>query len=274
MSACPLTEVEPLLEAVRRIRRAAETFHTNLFASREQISQWTERGALSWMDSGRCALMFRTGAGVEHVYHAAVSHGAISSTLALVDYGTHMDLAADLIGVAGETDAVVHAYEVAEFQEYATLFRMVRTDGVVIEDREEKGGATFAQMADVPAIQAFFLQLLDCFVDQIPEFEELARAVARENLLIVRCDEAIGGLLLFERSGLTTTLRYWYVNPALRDRGIGGCLMRTFFRVCHDARRIVLWVERSNLGSIAKYQYYGFRMERLMDRILIKRRKG
>jgi len=266
--------VQPLFHAIDRIRKGAEDFQTNLFASREQLEDWSAHELLSWIDRGDCLLIFRTGQELEYVYHAGRNLTAISEALEYFNAKATANLVADLVGIPTKIDPIAGVYEAAGFREHATLQRMVRIaspDAAEFTDHEPPSGVALATAADVSAIGAFFLQLLDRFVDQIPGFEELNDAVERGNILVARCGEAIGGVLFFIRTGLTATLRYWYVSPDLRDQGVGARLMKAFLNICRDARRFVLWVASDNLPSITKYQHYGFQMEQLTDRIMIRR---
>jgi len=91
------------------------------------------------------------------------------------------------------------------------------------------------------------------------------------NILLVRCRDELGGVLWFETTGLTSHLRYWYVNPALRNRGPARALSAAIFRHCAACRRFILWVIADNDDGIAKYEHYGYRRESLVDRIMINR---
>jgi len=81
----------------------------------------------------------------------------------------------------------------------------------------------------------------------------------------------VGGVLVFEVIGFTSLLRYWYVNPAYRDQGIGAQLIRTFFQLSRGTKRILLWVVSNNGDAIARYQHYAFTRERLVDCVLTKK---
>jgi ribosomal protein S18 acetylase RimI-like enzyme len=77
---------------------------------------------------------------------------------------------------------------------------------------------------------------------------------------------------MFEPMGLTSHLRYWYVDEAFRNQGIGARLMRRFFRLSSGSQRLILWVAGDNSDALAKYRHYGFREDTLVDRIMIRRR--
>jgi ribosomal protein S18 acetylase RimI-like enzyme len=256
----------PIIPALERIRRVS----TNFYASPEQVQNWAAQGKLSWVERADCLLIFCRSSDFHRVYHVAESTEALSGALASNPFPKG-PLVADLIGRQQEIDLVARVYEeTCGFRKYTTLIRMVR----IMDDSPADGddaGVILAEPADVPAIRAFLIKLLDRFADQIPEEDELESAVARKNILIVRQSQGLGGLLIFDQTGLTITLRYWYVNPRFRGQGIGARLMKTFFRISRGARRIVLWVVSDNTDSIEKYQHYGFRRESLMDQIMIKK---
>src|SRR5207248_2912846 len=114
----------------------------------------------------------------------------------------------------------------------------------------------------------------DPYRDRIPHDNELAELVTGRKILLIRRGAAVGGVLIFETTGLTSHLRYWYVNQRFRDQGIGARLMRTFLRVSSGGRRILLWVVSGNADAIAKYRHYGFQAESLVDWIMIDKEEA
>jgi RimJ/RimL family protein N-acetyltransferase len=124
---------------------------------------------------------------------------------------------------------------------------------------------------DAPAVHSFLARLLDRYTEQLPEKDEIEASAAQGSLLVVRRGEDLGGILIFEATGQTSVLRYWFVNDRFRDQGIGARLIKTFFRICRGSRRIVLWVIADNHDSIAKYGHYRFQPEGLVDRVMIRK---
>jgi ribosomal protein S18 acetylase RimI-like enzyme len=244
---------------------------TNFFAPRQQVEKWAARGILSWAKTEDCVLIFRRSGDFHHMYHAAASTVALAHTFSsgVAPRGT---LVSDLVGREDQIAPMVRAYEMAGFRVHTTLVRMVRViHDSCGDDSRCCEGVAFAAVSDVPAVRTFLVQLLDRFADQIPEEDELQIAAASGNILMVRRQDSLGGLLIFDRTGLTATLRYWYVSPECRGQGIGAQLMRTFFRLSRACRRIILWVAADNKGSIAKYSHYGFQVEQLTDRIMTRK---
>jgi acyl carrier protein len=259
------TQVEPLFEVLQRASRAS----TNFFASREQVEHWSARGALCWLETPGCLLIFRRSIRFYHLYHVADSLESLSQSLASAAIPRGI-LVSDLVGRNHELPPMVSAYEGARFRRHKSLVRMVRIVDASLP-AQESAGVTFAGPSDVAAVREFLVQLLDPFADQIPEEDELRTAAERQTILIARQNEGIGGLLIFEKSGLTATLRYWYVGPNSRDQGIGARLIKTFFGLSRACRRILLWVVSDNGSSIEKYAHYGFRRDPLVDQIMIRK---
>jgi len=257
--------VESLFEALHRTRRGS----TNFFAAREQVEQWTALGLLSWVETKDCLLIFRRSRDLHHVCHVASSADALTDALASSTLPKG-PLVSDLVGRENDLAPMTSAYQTAGFRKHTALIRMVR----MVDDSlpcQEHSDVAFAGPSDIADIRAFLLKLLDRFADQIPEEDELRSAAARQNILIVRRHRELGGVLVFDRTGLSTTLRYWYVHPEFRSEGIGARLINVFFRLSRGSRRIVLWVVQDNTASVEKYRHYGFQKELLMDQIMTRK---
>lgn len=267
-----LTQGAEVFEAIGRLRAATPDALTNFFVTPKQATAWMERGTLSIREGNGSILALRRGRGVHHVYHVAESAAELSAALGWLTASWRGVLVADLVGHSEETARGAEIYGLHGFEHYTSLVRMVRlTDGS--SRHSAASTARFAGPDDVPAVRDFFERTLDPLRDQIPELEEIQVAVTRRNILIECHGEHVGGALYFETTGLTSMLRYWYVDQSIHGQGFGGRLMRKYIELCRGIRRIVLWVACENAEAIAKYRHYGFCEDKLMDRIVIFRGK-
>jgi GNAT superfamily N-acetyltransferase len=178
-------------------------------------------------------------------------------------------MAADLVGRPEDVTELAAIYRDHGFRDYRTLCRMVRLADPSDADSSDSEVAV-AAAPDAPAVHAFLCGLLDPLVDQVPESDGILAAVEQRNILLVRCGNEVAGVLVFETSGVTTILRYWYCAPRFRSLGIGARLIKALFRLSRASGRIILWVVDENSDAIAKYRHYGFSREGLVDRIMIK----
>lgn len=268
----PVHNRADLLEALERVRRAGAGPVTNWFATPERIDDWIGRNSLSCLQGERALLILRRDRGFHRVYHSAADLEALSAVLrsSSGELAVNGVLTADLIGQPLDVERVAGIYRESGFTDHNCLVRMIRM-AAPEEVAESEPDVAFAGPADVAAVAAFLDRLLDPYTDQIPDEDEIREAASRRNIILVRRGESVGGLLLFETMGLTSHLRYWYVDGAARNLGIGARLIRRFFRLSSGSKRLILWVVRDNSDAIAKYRHYGFRPETLVDRIMIRR---
>lgn len=272
----PMMEPGTLVEEVQGIKQGSAGFTTNLFATPEQSQIWIRRGVLSCVRNARSLLLLRRDRNFHRVYHVAADLKSLRDALAALTQSLDCPevITADLVGFPRDVEAVANVYLENGFHDYTSLFRMSRLGGSRAQDESESDDpeVVVAEPSDVPAICSFLDRLLDPLSEQNPEADEISSAVARNNVLIVRRGRELGGMLFYETVGLTTVLRYWYVNDGFRNQGIGARLMRSFLRHCRNSKRIVLWVIATNDDAIAKYRHYEFQSENLTDRVLVRRR--
>ena len=269
----PVRNRADLLDAFERVRRAGGAPVTNWFATPERIDYWIGRNSLSLLPGERALLILRRDRGFDRVYHSAADPAALSAALrsASEEPAVNGILTADLVGRPQDLEPVAGIYRENGFADHKCLVRLIRM-ATPEEVAEPEPDVAVAGSADVAAIAAFLGRLLDPYADQIPDEDEIREAAFRGNFILVRRGDSVGGLLLFESMGLTSHLRYWYVDDGARNQGVGARLIRQYFRLCIGSRRFILWVVRDNADAIARYRHYGFREDTLVDRIMIRRR--
>lgn len=267
-----LAEGSELRSALQSVRAEATELVINYYAGAEQEQKWALNRALSQIRTPKCLLLFRSDRDFEHLYHVAASRADLAEALAWLDPTPSRPIVTDLVGRIEDVEPIAEIYRENGFEDYVELVRMVRPRGSPVDATD--AAVDYAQLADLPLIMAFLDRHLDPFRDQIPEAEEVESAIARHSIFIDRCDGDPGGLLFFEDTGRTSTIRYWYVDNRCSGRGVGGRLMRTYLREHPSTARFLLWVVSNNAGAIGKYEHYGFRREEMIDRIMIRRRES
>lgn len=267
-----LAEGSELRSALQSVRAEATEFVINYYAGAEQEQKWALNRVLSQVRTPKGLLLFRRHGDFEHLYHVAASRADLAEALASLDPTPGLPIVADLVGRIEDVGPLAEIYRDSGFEDYVELVRMVRPRGSPVDATD--AAVDYAQLADLQTVRAFLDRHLDPFRDQIPEAEEIESAIARRSILIDRGDGDPGGLLFFEDTGRTSTIRYWYVDSACSGRGVGSRLMRTYLHEHPSTARFLLWVVSNNAGAIAKYEHYGFRREKLIDRIMIRRRES
>lgn len=265
----PLTDSGSLTQAIQRVKHGARRFTTNWFVTPAQVSSWIGRNALYYAEATGSLLLFRRDQGLYHLHHVVADLEGLSAALSGI-CPSGVVLTADLVGRPHEVSPVAEVYGAHGFAEHTSLIRMVRLAVGPESDGSLDAEVNLAETDDIPDVRAFLGFHLDRLRDQIPQAGEIEAAVARHNILIVRRGGDLKGLLFFDSVGVTSVLRYWYVDHDFRDQGVGARLIRAFFRFCAASTRLVLWVVADNATTIAKYEHYGFRRENLVDSIMIR----
>ena len=132
-------------------------------------------------------------------------------------------------------------------------------------------GIEVARAEDAEEIHAALLANFDVYIDQVQPLEETREAAALGTILLVRDGERIAALLYYDRAGLSTRFRYWFVLPEYRTEGYGDRLIRRYFHDCAECRRFILWVHESNSRAIPIYRWYGYKADSIVDVVFIKR---
>jgi len=267
-----VTHVAELTHAIAQVARSGADYTANFFASPAETERWIASQTLSLLEEEQAVLILRHAAKFHRLYHVASGTAALSAALGvLCAKMPAVTIVTDLVGKRESLKAVVSAHVENQFAAYTRLVRMHRTmNSLEEEDVHIDPDVVYAGPDDVQRIQLFMNSQLDPLSEQIPDLAQLHFAVAKGTVLVMRHASELAGVLLHDTVGFTTTLRYWHVDARFRNQGIGARLIRTFFRLCKESRRILLWVIASNSSAISKYRHYGFQEDSLIDEILVR----
>lgn len=210
-----------------------------------------------------------------HLSHVATDQQSLMEALLLLDELTVVEpIVADLVGQPEDVEQIANSYALRGFSSYRELARMTRIGSVGDDRTLTEMVAHWAAHNEAAGVLAFLERLLDPLAEQIPELEDIESAADCGQVLVAANGDMVEGVLIFQTIGISTTLRYWFVEPRARNRRIGAVLMRSFLMQVAGSKRIVLWVFSDNADGIAKYEHYGFRRENLVDRIILKQGSG
>lgn len=265
----PVSCTGDVLAAFQEAKRAAPRFLTNLFPEPRKLEAWIARQELFEFARGRAAILLRRDADFSHLLFAAAEPVALVEGLRKLK--SPETLVADLIGQQAEVSELAACFESAGFHNYRSLQRLAW-----LRKAEESFTAdptvAYATYEDAPKILAPLQETFDRFAEQIPPLAEFERAAQQWRILVIRDGAQLAGFLYFEPQGQAALVRYWFVSEASRGRGVGSKLIRAFFHLCPEIRRVVLWVITTNQNAITKYDHYGFKPDGLLDRVMIKPR--
>jgi ribosomal protein S18 acetylase RimI-like enzyme len=79
-----------------------------------------------------------------------------------------------------------------------------------------------------------------------------------------------GALVYYPEKG-ASLLQYWYLDEACLGQGLGRRLMAAYESLQRDTKVFRVWVRSHNRSAAAIYEHYGYKSDRLIDEVLIRR---
>ncbi len=259
-------EVLDLSCAVRNLRKG---FITNFYPDSFRVDLWCKYGSLFYYLYPETVFFEQVERGFRHLFYISTSEQALKE--ALIDFLAGHETGSLVVDVLGNDSdlPVKRLFEENGFQEYSSLIRMTRINSLVGEEKVIPDVVFQAGIGDVQEILKLYDTYFDAYSEQIPLREELERWIASDHVLVYRADGHIVGFLIYDLTGVTLYLRYWFVHPEYRDQKIGAILFKEFMRRGENTRRQLFWVISSNENAIKRYVHYGFAIEKMFDYVLI-----
>lgn len=261
-------EIQFLLNEVRSLKRG---FITNFYPDPFRISLWCWYDSLFYVRYADTVFFLRNRGEFSNLYYCSVDEEALRNNLPVfLKECSRLLLVTDLVG----TESVVAGKRMfldEGFEEHTSLVRMNRTGVPIVGEAKSLVKIEEATERDIFSI----LELYDCYFDpyseQIPLKEELIQWVKAGHLLVNHEAGKITGFLIYDLTGVTLYLRYWFIHPDYREHKIGSALFREFLCRGANTKRQMFWVITSNENAIKRYIHYGFCQEKMFDYVLIKK---
>jgi GNAT superfamily N-acetyltransferase len=257
-----------------RIRAYKEGFITNFFIGEERCNLLIDKNLLFLSEYEKCCLIFYKEEVFFHLYFLSVNNDRLS--IALKDFfnkNFNITFVTDIIGsdtVVAEFSALL---ESCGFEKYTKLIRMNRLTEENPSDIVPDPRIEYATLEWMNQIKNILNEHFDTYSEQIPLLEEIEQWIKDKRIIGILDRKKIIGLVIFEIIGMTSHLRYWFVDPEHRNKKIGSALLRRFFYECRNTKRELFWVVTKNENAIVRYEHYGFKPEQLFDQVFIKQHK-
>ena len=259
-----------IIESIENVKKLNAKFVTNFFLNENKITQWIENEVLFSIVKNNSVFIIRKHIEFYYLYYFSTDLSELFVELEDLKIPQNSDYVIDIVGKADDLHPILFGFQSQGYFHHETLKRMISMQKKLIEKSELPSEVSFATLADAHIVFDFLLQRLDKYSEQIPSIMELQIAIHNNNLLVAKINDEIAGLLYFEKIGLTSHLKEWLVNEKYQGRKIGSGLIKTYFSLCENCNRFILWVKENNDSAIKKYEHYGYKMESLQDIIMVK----
>lgn len=241
---------------------------SNFFPDEVRVTSWCRREKLLAALVGSTQFLIRRDKGFANLYFLASDVARLEADLnVFLSENKEPRLIVDLVGPDVMRGPMQEAFARAGFKKLAELQRMGRKTPA--EAPQMSGDIQIAAKSDIPSIQAIFRNHFKAEIEQLPITEELARWVGRGEILVTR-DEAnsVSGFVIYDLSTASLYLRYWFVDPICRGKGVGSSLMNAMFHRAQNTKRQYFWVLTDNENAIKRYLHYGFNFEPMKDVVM------
>lgn len=256
----PLVSLNQLKQTLADFKRKEREAISNYIPDPNTYKKWVESGS-------SCIYSFDTGLFIlydgGHMLETVFASKAEADIVECL-YHIKNDL--------GKPIVVEHVFREGKDRQIGTpdcVLRRMSRSGDFKETSRPSECVEKAVVGDIPEIRDIFNDYFNPFTERIPDQKELERLVGMGGISIIRDCGRIAGMVIYEKSAYNIHLRYWWVSPSYRNRGVGGDLLRDYFRNGHECKRQFLWVFSDNLNAIEKYRHYGFEFDGTADEIYV-----
>jgi len=261
----PISASRQILDAIQQAKAGATAFCTNFYPVESRLQNWIAHAELFEEHHPGAVFFFRNDRDFRHFYFCAADVAALGQGMAASPALRAGGIVADIVGNESSLAPLAAAFEQAGFRRYTRLVRLARIGRP--ETNGEESAVVWAEAADRPAALELIESAFDRYGEQIPTPYEMEAAIASRQMLVVKSEGRLAGLLFFETQGITSTVRFWAVAEDFRGRHIGSSLMRQYFRIHAPVRRFTLWVNSANENALTKYRHYGYAPDSLVDQV-------
>lgn len=246
-------------------------FITNFFLDQFKHTIWIENEQLFIEEIGESVILLRENAGFYSLFYVSTGTESLESSLiAFLSRHQQNVIVTDLVGNENNL-APEQIFLHQGFRHYASLTRMTRINNSPQQEYALNPNVEVGSVYDVNAIFELLHQHFDPIAEQLPLLQELQKYAENNGLIIYRDGTNIAGFIIYELSGKTSYLRYWFVHPQYRGQKIGSSLFYHLLHLSGDARRLILWVLDSNDNAIKMYLHFGAVFEKMFNYVLIKK---
>lgn len=242
---------------------------SNFFPDERRVTRWCENGTFAHVECDDTTFFLRRQETFSNLYFLSTGTEALAKdVVALMGANKLGRLVVDVLGRDDMREPLETAFKDNGFNVLTTLQRMSRRTPT--EKHVCESGVDVAETADAKAIHDLLTANFIAEEEQLPSLEEVHDWISTQTLLVAREGKSqdICGFVIFDLSPASLYLRYWFVAPNVRGRGIGGKLMRSMFAASANTKRQYFWVKADNENAIKRYQHYGFAFEPLKDVVL------
>lgn len=262
-----------LQETVAFLRNSGKRV-TNFFGDEARMSRWIEARCFRRLLLPGGALFLHDRGESRQIWFFADAESIAGELVAMARRGETVPWVMDVIQTSGTGQPLEQSLCQVGCRIYRRLSRMSRVVPAVGHSpalaENDSPEVRLATENDIPELRRLFTQYFDPLAEQIPDEMELRDWVDKSCIRVIPGGKGpFAGFVIVEAFPKMSYLRYWFVHPEFREKGIGRSLLTPFLNPPAEVRRQILWVLDDNENAIKRYIHYGFRKDPLQDTIYL-----
>ena len=254
-----------------QVRLRSKTFRTNFFLSEEKFGFLTD---------GKKTIAYRSENGLYFLIEQDDFYKFFFITNDLNDLKKNLEIinkqceniiiVSEIVGNHDYLEEIFSEFTNAAFCKYTKLMRMNKMRKDVVQFNLPENVYQLGEDR-LDELQNIYHKYFNKFAEQIPTRRELQKMIEKKDVYYYSDDYEIQGFIIFEKNGITSHLRYWFVSPDHRGKKIGSKLMDVFFTKFEDVKREIFWVIDTNENAIKRYKHFGFVEEEMYNIVLLNK---
>lgn len=256
-------QLSSLFNAIRDSSRGK--IYTNFFFDEPKHSRWIEEGIFFFKQGDGYCMLLKKNSNFYNLFYVTSSLEALKQALEETTF--NLDVSTDIV-TKGEGSEEINLLVSCGFDFRRRLFRMIHSGELII--CRAASNIINATEADAKEIKSLLDNNFDTLSEQIPDIEEILDLIKENGVCLYKEGNAIKGLAISQIKGVSFMLRYWLVLPEARNKGIGSELLKASIDK-YQSKKQSLWVVSNNDNAIKRYEHLGFRKDKLIDTVLVKK---
>lgn len=255
-------------QKIAGIRNQRKGFVSNFYPDEFRNNLWISKQQLMMEETEECVLLLFNEPSFSALYYVATTNAVLSVAISKFIADDDRCIVTDLVGMSEQVSPLMELFRDCGFEVRRSLTRMSCL-GVGDEFRQNTEKVRLAVRSDVTELHRLLMDYFDPLSEQLPSEEELDRYIENSGIYVYPIDDKIAGFIIFELTKASFYLRHWFTHPDYRNRGVGSDLYKKVMYQSGNIRRQMLWVVDDNENAIKRYEHYGYRMEKLHDKVMM-----
>ena len=258
-------EIQCKIAILRNLRKG---FVSNFYPDEFRNSLWISKGQLQVEESEECDLYLYEEESFCSLYYVATTIESLNAAISKLLPTLSTTMVTDLVGMEAQIEPLVELFKNNGFTLRRELTRM-SCIGVGDQFRQDEAMVQKGDVDNVAEIRQLLVDFFDPLSEQLPSEEELMHYIENNGIYVCRMEGRIAGFIIFELTKSSFYLRHWFTHPGFRNKGVGSALYKKVMYNSADLKRLMLWVVDDNENAIKRYEHYGYKMEKLRDKVMI-----